>query len=71
MGLLAQISRPSGPTRGGPPYPSLRVWLVGYLWYQTSSVGLGDIFFLKSASLTPNLSFLIKTLNLVGLKNKL
>jgi hypothetical protein len=45
MGLLAQISRTSGPTRGGPPYPSLRVWLVGYLWYQTSSVGLGDFFF--------------------------
>jgi hypothetical protein len=38
MGLLAQMSRLSGPTRDSPRYPSLRVQLVGYPWYQTSSL---------------------------------
>jgi hypothetical protein len=39
MGLLVQILRLSGPTHHGPPVTSLRVHLMWYPLYQTSSGG--------------------------------
>jgi hypothetical protein len=39
VGLLVWFSRPSEPTHDGPPYPSLRVQLIKYPCYQTSSGG--------------------------------
>jgi hypothetical protein len=40
MGFIILTAWSIGPTLVPPPFLALRVWLVGYPWYQTSSVAL-------------------------------